>query len=259
MADIRIKRTPNVNSTSKTLYPGELALAHKTIWFGPFENSSASEQQVEALALANSVELEEVRLELVDQINTTHDTLDTKIDTTYNELNTTIDTVYDTLDTKIDTTGVRSISQSSNGVLNVNANGLNSTLTVYELPQAAHTTLGGVLIPYRTNGIATPATTTVFTNNVTLCARQNTDNRYYGVECDSQGRLYVNIPWTDSDTKQTWGQLTGASSTAYYLMLSMYGASSNSDRMETYTNFKIQNDILYVPKINTEFDGGEWL
>jgi hypothetical protein len=73
-----------------------------------------------------------------------------------------------------------------------NGSGLNLNNTVFSLKQASTDDLGGIKL------FNTPRTTAI-----TTVAAQSTANRYYAIELDTNGKAFVNIPWTDNDTKVT--------------------------------------------------------
>ena len=91
-----------------------------------------------------------------------------------------------------------------------------SHTSTYSLPTAVYNTLGGIKPAYSTTGTATLTTSSqAYTNSPTIAARTTTSGKYYGIEIDSNGRLFVNVPWTD--TKVTTAALT--SGTLYYPIL----------------------------------------
>ena len=93
-----------------------------------------------------------------------------------------------------------------------------SHTSTYSLPTAVYNTLGGVKPAYSTTGTATLTTSSqAYTNSPTIAARTTTIGKYYGIEIDSDGRLFVNVPWTDTNTKVTVNELT--SNTTYYPIL----------------------------------------
>ena len=91
-----------------------------------------------------------------------------------------------------------------------------SHTSTYSLPTAVYNTLGGIKPAYSTTGTATLTTSSqAYTNSPTIAARTTTSGKYYGVEIDSAGRLFVNVPW--ADTKVTTNALV--SGTLYYPIL----------------------------------------
>ena len=63
----------------------------------------------------------------------------------------------------------------------------------------------GLLMPLKSYSVACTFGTTAATTAtaVTVNAISTTSNRYYAIEMDKNGRAFVNVPWTDSDTKYT--------------------------------------------------------
>lgn len=93
---------------------------------------------------------------------------------------------------------------------------LTITATDTKYSAAKYDTLGLVKPAYSTTGTASFTTSPqAYTNSPTIAARSTTSGKYYGVEIDKTGRLYVNIPW--ADTKVTTAALT--SGTLYYPIL----------------------------------------
>lgn len=81
----------------------------------------------------------------------------------------------------------------------------------YTLPVAKYNTLGGVKPAYTSTGSAV-LTTAAATNTTTptIQKKSTTSSRYYGVEADANGILFVNVPWTGDITGVTAGDgLTG--------------------------------------------------
>ena len=59
-----------------------------------------------------------------------------------------------------------------------------------------------------------------------------TNNKNYKVQTDNNGNAYVNVPWSDSDTKNTTGATEYNVNGALYLI----GASSRGNNPQTYTH-----------------------
>lgn len=103
--------------------------------------------------------------------------------------------------------GVRSVNASTNnGYISVNTNGTSNDIEVYDLPVATDGILGGVQIGYATNG------------------------KNYPVELSSN-KMYVNVPWTDTDTKVI--QKIKSDSKNYKLLLAS-DSPSNGEAAEAY-------------------------
>jgi hypothetical protein len=75
--------------------------------------------------------------------------------------------------------------------------GLNATtsgnVTTVNLLEATSSTLGGIKIAAKRN------------NEITVNTASSANDRYYGVELDSTGKAFVNVPWTDS--YNTWREI----------------------------------------------------
>ena len=68
----------------------------------------------------------------------------------------------------------------------------------YSLSIAKYDTLGGVKPWYSTTGTSSGPTAATYSSNVTVNARSSDSGRYYAVEIDKNGRLFVNVPWVNS-------------------------------------------------------------
>ena len=73
----------------------------------------------------------------------------------------------------------------------------------YSLPTATNTTLGGVKPWYTHTAASTGPTTGNNATAVSVNAISTTASRYYAVEADSNGRLFVNVPWTNVNSSYT--------------------------------------------------------
>ena len=90
-------------------------------------------------------------------------------------------------------TYIKSLTVSGKTITYTYGNGTIKTLTtqdtVYTLPVSTATVRGGVKVG------------AVRTTAVTTNAASSTANRYYAVERDSNEKLFVNVPWSDSNTQ----------------------------------------------------------
>lgn len=107
----------------------------------------------------------------------------------------------------------------------------------------------GLLMPLKSYSVACTFGTTAATTAtaVTVNAISTTSNRYYAIEMDKNGRAFVNVPWTDSDTKYT---LPAATSSALGGIKVGYTTSGK--------NYKVQldssnNAYVNVPWTNTTY------
>ena len=143
----------------------------------------------------------------------------------------------DTDNTAITSTGTRTISVSG---INTSTGSESSCLTAkgtwkpfnnYSLPVATYNTLGGVKPAYSSTNAAT-LTTAAATNTTTptIETKSTTSNRYYGVEADKNGILFVNVPWTNTNSSY----LTGITSTSSGSGNAVTGVSASGSTI-TYT------------------------
>ena len=100
--------------------------------------------------------------------------------------------------------GTSTISLSANTAYTLTAGG---TTVVFKTPvdttySIAKYDTAGLLKPAYSNTTAVTLTTAAasVSNSVTVNARTTTSGKYYAVEIDKDGRLYVNVPWTDNNT-----------------------------------------------------------
>ena len=98
----------------------------------------------------------------------------------------------------------------------------------------ADTTQQGVVRPFhKTSGTVTGTKTTTATNSPAVNSRSVIAGRYYGVETDMWGTMYVNVPWTDTNTYVT--QYYGTGNGDYPLLMSYVpGITSTSSRGGAY-------------------------
>lgn len=86
----------------------------------------------------------------------------------------------------------------------------------YSLPIAKYNTLGGVKPAYTSTNNATLTTAAATnTNTPTIAAKTTTSGRYYAVEADKNGYMYVNVPWTDNNTTYSAGTGISLSGTQF--------------------------------------------
>ena len=86
-----------------------------------------------------------------------------------------------------------------------------ATYNNYSLPVAKYNTLGGVKPAY-TSTVAATLTTAAASNStaITIATRGTSSSKYYGVEADKNGVLFVNVPWTNNSAKQSPSTTNGA-------------------------------------------------
>jgi hypothetical protein len=94
---------------------------------------------------------------------------------------------------------------------------------------------------YSTTGsVSVNTTSQSYTSSPTIQSRTTTSNRYYGIETDVNGRLFVNVPWVD-EGKVT--QYNTSNSGNYPLLMAYYNNTTTSNYItSTYRNNKIYAD-----------------
>lgn len=97
------------------------------------------------------------------------------------------------------------------------------SVTPYTLPVATYNVLGGVKPLYSNTGAVTGVTAASGSKTVAVNALSTTAGKYYAVEIDKDGRLYVNVPWTDTHDDQN---LTGTMQSDGYSITISEGTSS---------------------------------
>ena len=107
----------------------------------------------------------------------------------------------------------------------------------------------GLLMPLKSYSVACTFGTTAATTAtaVTVNSISTTSNRYYAIEMDKNGRAFVNVPWTDSDTKYT---LPAATSSALGGIKVGYTTSGKNYKVELDSN---NNAYVNVPWTNTTY------
>lgn len=135
---------------------------------------------------------------------------------------------------------ISQISQSTSGQVS----GTDRTITIPSTI-ATNTAVGLVKPWYTHTAASTGPTTGNNTTAVAVNAISTTSGKYYAVEADSNGRLFVNVPWTDhtytvptitlngsATTSPSFYAPTGAGTSGYYL-------KSNGSGAPTWTSFPI--------------------
>lgn len=112
----------------------------------------------------------------------------------------------------------------------------------YSLPIAKYNTLGGVKPAYSSTGAAT-LTTAAATNATTpiIAAKTTTSDRYYAIEIDKNGVLFVNVPWTNVNSSYltgiTFNDVTTALNYTPYNSTNPNGYTTNTG---TVTSVRVQ-------------------
>lgn len=107
-----------------------------------------------------------------------------------------------------------------------------TTSGTINLKQATSSELGGVKIA------------ATRTSSITVTTGKTTDNRYYGVELDSTGKAFVNVPWVDTDNNTHWTTRIHAGAS---------GTATNSATSNPY--IKVSDDNTYRSQIQIKGGG----
>lgn len=99
--------------------------------------------------------------------------------------------------------------------------------SAYVLQKATHTVLGGVKPLFYNTSAVTGVTASSSAKTVGLNAITTTANRYYAVEIDTNSRLYVNVPWTDSNDNYTYS-ISGNLAEPSGIKITLTGANGGS-------------------------------
>ena len=117
-----------------------------------------------------------------------------------------------TLDTSTYITGITSsMVTTALGYTPYNSTNPNGYITAnhtstYSLPIAKYNVLGGVKPAYNSTGAVTLTTAAAAnTSTPTIAAKSTTSGRYYAVEIDKNGVLFVNVPWTNVNSSYLTG------------------------------------------------------
>ena len=88
-------------------------------------------------------------------------------------------------------TGGTTVSSDANGKITINS-------VASDLPVASTSTLGGIKPAYTISGTATGfGGAAHYSGNIAANIRTTSANRYYMIEADKDGRMFVNVPWTN--------------------------------------------------------------
>ena len=172
--------------------------------------------------------------------------------------------------------GKSTATQSASGLMSASdkkkLDGIAENANNYSLPKATTSVLGGV----KAAGVRDAT--------ITKTVGGTTTNRYYGVELDSNGAMFVNIPWSDTNTKvnvtlgtttkayllgtsttptSTTQAVTAISDTGVYLdttagrlTAKTFNATSDNRLKENLIPFTPQKSILDLPIYKYDFISG---
>ena len=125
----------------------------------------------------------------------------------------------------------------------------------YSLPVAKYNTLGGVKPAYSSTGAAT-LTTAAATNATTptIAAKTTTSDRYYAIETDKNGVLFVNVPWTNVNSSYLTGITSSDVTTA--LGYTPYNGTTNpngfTNNAGTVTSVRVRASAPLESSTSTE-------
>lgn len=104
-----------------------------------------------------------------------------------------------TLPTLANLGGVSSVSASGTAPLTLSATKTGTSVSISgSVATAGADTLGVVKGFHRTSGTASGTKTTSASNAPAIASRSTTAGRYYGVETDANGYMFVNVPWSNT-------------------------------------------------------------
>ena len=102
----------------------------------------------------------------------------------------------------------------------------------HTVPTAAAGSVGVVKGFHRTSGTATGTKSTGITTSPAVNSRSSTAGRFYGVETDATGAMYVNVPW---QTSYQWVITSTTASVGAYNNELLYFSGSNTSCTVTIT------------------------
>lgn len=135
-----------------------------------------------------------------------------------------------------------------------------TTNTTYSL--AKYNNLGLVKPAYSSTGAATLTTTaTENTSTPTIAAKTTTSGRYYAVEADKNGIMFVNVPWTNTHAVSSVAGKTGAVTlTNSDVGLGNVENKSSATIRGELTKANVTNALGYTPPTtNTTYTAGTGL
>ena len=160
---------------------------------------------------------------------------------------------------KIVGSGATTVTSDANGVITINSTDTNTNTNYYHtrsyssgLQISTGTGVSNMYVPYGTAsqyGVVKP--NAVRTSAITATNGGTTSGRYYGVEMDSNGKLFVNVPWTDTNTDTNTDtlvkQTATTSSTKYPVLMSAQSSPTSGSAYEARynTSVTIGSSVLY--------------
>lgn len=122
----------------------------------------------------------------------------------------------------------------------------------YTISVATNTALGGVKPWYYHSKASTGPTTGTDSTAVTVNAITTASGKYYAVESDSNGRLFVNVPWSNSDTKVN---MSARGTSKAYLLASTTSPTSSAQAVTSVAETGVYLDTTAGKLVATSFAG----
>ena len=100
---------------------------------------------------------------------------------------------------------------STTSVLDTDTNHYHTSIYSYGEKIGTGVGISDMYIPYGTDsqyGLVKPSAVRTTATNITAITGGTKSNRYYGVELDAFGKMFVNVPWADTDTDTTYDTAT---------------------------------------------------
>ena len=155
----------------------------------------------------------------------------------------------------VESTGIELDSKGMGAMLFVNDEGFHVTYTdsagnekngtiatLDDIPTIAAGNSAGIVKGFHhTTGTATGTKTTTATNAPAINARTTTSGKYYGVETDATGAMYVNVPWTDNNTDTKVKQTPRTTDGEFPILLR--GTSAGTTETTTTASFNATTTI----------------
>lgn len=153
-----------------------------------------------------------------------------------------------TLDTSTYITGITSsMVTTALGYTPYNSTNPNGYITAnhtstYSLPIAKYNVLGGVKPAYNsTNAVTLTTAAAANTSAPTIAAKSTTSGRYYAVEIDKNGVLFVNVPWTNVNSSYLTGITSNDVTTALgYTPYNSTNPNGYTTNTGTVTSVRVQ-------------------
>lgn len=125
-----------------------------------------------------------------------------------------------------------------------------SSIDKYSLPIATSSTLGGVKpLKTRTSSMTFSGSQSSTSSTGTVNDFTTTSGRYYAVEADVNGRLFVNVPWTDNNTVYSPGTGISFSGTTINhsnsITAATAGSTTTTTASGTYGTLTVVGGIKY--------------